>query len=125
MNKYIVVEELLKQLNACKYATEKKTKRQVTYNDAINNMCRNIDAMPAADVIEIRHGRWYIETIRKYDLAYGTTAYEPVYRCSCCKGLTESYLRLNEPIMPEDADFPKWCGQCGAKMDEESEDESC
>lgn len=80
---------------------------------------------PAADVMEVRHGRWSVETIRQYDLAYGVTAYEPVYRCSCCGRLTESYLRLDEPIMPEDADFPKWCGECGAKMDEERENESC
>lgn len=66
-----------------------------------------------------RRGRWTIEAVHQYELAYGTTAYEPVYKCSCCGLLTESYLRLDEPIMPDDADFPKWCGNCGARMEVE------
>ena len=76
-----------------------------------------IDELPSAE----RRGRWTIEAVHQYELAYGATAYEPVYKCSCCGCLTESYLRLDEPIMPDDADFPKWCGNCGAKMDEVSE----
>ena len=66
---------------------------------------------------ERKKGEWIIEEINKYELSYGTTAYEPVYRCSVCGRLTESYLRLDEPIMPEDADFPKFCPQCGTEME--------
>lgn len=68
---------------------------------------------------EVRHGKWTIEDVHQYKLAHGTTAYEPIYRCSCCGLITESYLRFDEPIMPDDADFPKWCGNCGARMEEE------
>lgn len=75
---------------------------------------RILASLPSAE----RRGRWTIEAVHQYELAYGTTAYEPVYKCSCCGLVTESYLRLDEPIMPDDADFPKWCGNCGAKMDE-------
>lgn len=68
---------------------------------------------------EVRHGKWTIEDVHQYKLAHGTTAYEPIYRCSCCGLITESYLRFDESIMPNDADFPKWCGNCGARMVEE------
>lgn len=83
-----------------------------------------IDRQPAADVAPVVHAHWTIEDIYTYELlSYGTTAYEPVYECSACKRLTESYLRLDEPIMPVDADFPRYCPNCGAKMDERSEGE--
>lgn len=69
----------------------------------------------------VRHGKWKIKAVNTFELAYGTTGYEPVYQCSVCGGVEESYLRLDEPIMPEDADFPKYCPHCGAKMDEVEE----
>lgn len=67
---------------------------------------------------EVKHGHWTIEDIVTYERSYGGTLYEPVYKCSCCGRVTESYVRGDEPIMPEDADFPEFCGNCGAKMDE-------
>lgn len=69
----------------------------------------------------VRHGHWTIEDIITYERSYGGTLYEPVYKRSCCGRVTESYVRGDEPIMPEDADFPKFCGNCGAKMDEVEE----
>ena len=50
MRKYIDADELLKQLNACKYPAEKTTKRQVAYNAAISDTCRIVDAIPAVDI---------------------------------------------------------------------------
>ena len=76
-----------------------------------------IASIPSADVAPVRHGRWITKCVREYELSYGGTAYVPEYECSCCGFLTESYVRLDEPIMPEDADFPKYCEYCGAKMD--------
>lgn len=70
---------------------------------------------------EVKHGHWTIEDIVTYERSYGGTLYEPVYKCSCCGRVTESYVRGDEPIMPEDADFPEFCGNCGAKMDEVEE----
>lgn len=78
-----------------------------------------IDEMPTIDAEPVKHGKWKIKTINTFDLAYGTTGYEPVYQCSVCGGMMESYLRLDEPIMPEDADFPRYCPRCGARMDED------
>lgn len=72
----------------------------------------------APTVDPIKHGHWTIEDIITYERSYGGTLYEPVYKCSCCGRVTESYVRGDEPIMPEDADFPEFCGNCGAKMDE-------
>ena len=75
-----------------------------------------MQTIPAADVVEVRHGRGIVDEISTHELSYGTTAYEPVYKCSVCGRLTESYLRYDEPIMPEDADFPHYCPHCGADM---------
>lgn len=66
---------------------------------------------------ELKTGKWKIEESNIVELSYGTTAYEPVYRCSVCERVTESYLRYDEPIMPEDADFPSFCPNCGARME--------
>lgn len=76
------------------------------------------DAQPTVDADAVKHGHWIIEDIYTYERSYGGTLYEPVYKCSCCGRVTESYVRGDEPIMPEDADFPEFCGNCGAKMDE-------
>ena len=67
MSKYIDSDELLKRLNACKYTAEKKTIRQATYNAAISDVCRIIDAMPAADV----EPRWIPVTERLPEEPFG------------------------------------------------------
>ena len=79
-----------------------------------------IESIPAADVRPVVRGKWSVHEIYKHELSYGATAYEPVYECSACGGWMESYLRYDEPIMPEDADFPRYCPNCGADMREES-----
>ncbi len=75
------------------------------------------NAIDSAPTIEQKHGKWKIKTINTFSLAYGSTGYEPVYECSVCGAVEESYLRLDEPIMPEDADFPNYCPHCGASME--------
>lgn len=77
-----------------------------------------LKSLPSAQP-ERKKGKWIIKAINTFELAYGSTGYEPVYECSECGGIEESYLRLDEPIMPEDADFPKYCPNCGAKMEKE------
>ena len=91
------------------------------YKDGVFNAIKIANALPKADVKEVAHGKWSIESIHTYELSYGATAYEPVYKCSACGRSAESYLRLDEPIMPEDADFPDFCPKCGAIMDESEE----
>ena len=65
-----------------------------------------------------KRGEWIVDGMYTYNLReLNGKAYEPVYRCSCCNRQMESYLRLDEPKMPEDADFPEYCPHCGAKME--------
>ena len=68
--------------------------------------------------VEPKRGEWIVDGMYTYNLReLNGKAYEPVYRCSCCNRQMESYLRLDEPKMPEDADFPEYCPHCGAKME--------
>ena len=89
---------------SCKWVETKNAIRKIAAN------------FPAADVREVKRGKWSVHEIYKHEMSYGTTAYEPVYKCSACGNLMESYLRYDEPIMPEDADFPRFCPNCGADM---------
>lgn len=93
MARYIDADELLKRLNACKYPVEKTTMRQVTYNAAISDACRGVDTMPAADVQEVRHGRWI------------NTQY-PYGKCSECGCFLDTVE--NET---------NYCPNCGSRMD--------
>ena len=79
------------------------------------------DAAAAIEALQAqlpKRGEWIIDGAYTYNLReLNGKAYEPVYRCSCCNRQTESYVRLDEPKMPEDADFPEYCPHCGAKME--------
>lgn len=93
--KYIDADELLERLNSCKYPAEKTTMRRVTYNAAISDARRSIDAMPAADVQEVRHGWWEGKPIAGYSTV----------RCSVCgAAYTENSGRWS------------YCPNCGASM---------
>ena len=63
-----------------------------------------------------KKGHWIIGDVDEYDLSYGDRIYVPNYKCSCCVRTIESYVRWDEPSMPDDADFPKFCPHCGADM---------
>lgn len=63
-----------------------------------------IDQEPAADVVEVKHGKWIgkqLDNFRKYEVT-----------CSNCGWIgIENYDSYNEP-----SDF-NYCPNCGAKMD--------
>lgn len=89
----------------------KDAQPEVMYYPQVDGITPSVIVQP-----ERKTGRWENAGMNTYELSYGTTAYEPVYRCSACGSVTESYLRLDEPIMPEDAYFPNFCPNCGADM---------
>ena len=68
------------------------------YVDIIDNRLPVwLDELQTADVVEVRHGRW-------------KQVGDNTYRCSVCGELS--------------CCCSPYCGECGAKMDEECEDES-
>lgn len=71
-----------------------------------------IDGKPAADVVEVRHGRWIGLEYDGY--ADGCPVYD-LWECSEC----------GEEVRGEDvpATHP-WCHSCGARMDKEDEYEA-
>lgn len=90
------------------------------YQQDVDDIAEMLQNFPTADVREVVRGKWSIHEIYKHEMSYGVMGYEPVYKCSVCGRLMESYLRFDEPIMPEDASFPRFCPNCGADMREES-----
>ena len=64
-----------------------------------------VDAQPAADVVEVRHGRW-----GEYE-SFPLTSSLNGHPCSEC-GMHFSTLAI--PVM-------KYCPNCGARMDKEDE----
>ena len=75
-----------------------------------------VKAIPSADVIERKKGKWEVIDVANLDLAYGGRIYVPEFKCNQCGSYYESDIRWVEPIMPEDAHFPKFCPYCGADM---------
>lgn len=117
--------KLVKELRGCKYIDYCKDCPRMAANGYVE-ICNIKDDAAAAiedlqaevERLEPKRGKWIIDGAYTYNLReLNGKAYEPVYRCSCCNRQTESYLRLDEPKMPEDADFPEYCPHCGAKME--------
>ena len=84
-------------------------------------MAEYIDIDAPIDVAVYQSNKRLQITIRQIDvanleLAYGGRIYVPEFKCNQCGSYYESYIRWDEPIMPEDADFPKFCPNCGADM---------
>ncbi len=95
--KYIEVEGIMR---AC-YDSFLKTG-----NKAYSEIIALADAVPAADVTEVRHGRWEeADDMPRLDNTF-------TIRCSLCGQLMLAH--------PNDEN-PNFCCNCGAKMDEVSE----
>ena len=73
----------------------------------IRKALRCLEQTPAADVVEVRHGKWYKHDKKKH----GDTC----YHCSVC----ENYA-LSDCMVWELTDY---CPYCGAKMDGERREE--
>ena len=79
------------------------------WNDCRSAFYKCITSMPAADVVEVRHGRWIGLEYDGY--ADGCPVYD-LWECSEC----------GEEVRGEDvpATYP-WCRSCGTRMDKEDE----
>ena len=53
--------------------------------------------------------------VEYYELSYGGRIYVPNFKCGECGITMESYVRWDKPVMPDDADRPRYCPHCGAK----------
>ena len=81
---------------------------QTILHDGIRDALKcNIDDVPAADVVPVRHGRWQI-----------TDAYpHNVYCSECHKRFAQTHWAVWE-----DGSLPRaFCPNCGAKMDLEEQ----
>ncbi len=79
--------------------------RQYQYPYGVEFLLANI---PAADVVEVRHGRWLT-----------TDAYPHHLYCSVCyKTYAKNAKWVNELDLPTN-----YCPNCGARMDKEDEHE--
>ena len=67
------------------------------HTNEIKDILRDI---PAADVVEVRHGRW--------DEVYGSDT----IRCSCCRKRLDAYYADGVPFFE-----PDYCPNCGTRMD--------
>ena len=76
------------------------------WNDCRSAFYKCITSMPAADVVEVRHGRWLT-----------TDAYPHHLYCSVCyKTYAKNVKWVNELDLPTN-----YCPNCGARMDKEDE----
>lgn len=96
----------------------------ITEVEVVNEYCRrrnyvlvaaeDLNGLAHGAVKPVRRGRWEYVGVNTYD---GVMVYEPTYRCSACGRIFESYVRLDMPVMPNDATFPRYCPNCGALME--------
>ena len=69
------------------------------------NIGFNLKAIPAADVVEVKHGRW-VKKFERYHDTHTDESWDEEY-CSCPLCGKDSYLEHN------------YCPNCGARMDGE------
>ena len=80
------------------------------YSEEIKSAADEIGDLPAADVAEVRHGRWIVH----FD------HFAPYQKCSVCGFEIPLVATENEVEMC----FYKHCPECTARMDKEAEHET-
>lgn len=85
-------------------------KEEAFGHDAVEILAE-IEYMPAADVAEVKRGRW-IDYSYKYDKGMDL-------RCSICGDRASAFVGGTEDWW--DIWTPNYCSHCGAKMDNEEE----
>lgn len=108
MAKYVKVEKVYKMLHGLGSCVAEPGSWAEGWGDAIDAAIEELDKLPAADVRPERHGRWVI-----VEYEYLT--------CSCCGDYYYTGMDSTEQAMANliDGEIPKYCPNCGAKMDGE------
>lgn len=101
--RYIDPEAFFKVINTLPYKDTSYPDASA-YNGAISDVADMLTHFPAADVAEVRHGRWEKDN----DTAF-------FWKCSECGAYL--FWRKEEYLL-RDTDEPNYCPNCGAKMDE-------
>ena len=106
MNKHIDSEAFFKVINTLPYKDTSYPDASA-YNGAISDVADMLTHFPAADVAEVRHGKWeWNESIKTEDMD-GWFIDEQGYVCSEC-----GFIGV---------DNFNYCPNCGAKMDGDTE----
>ena len=105
MAKYIDVDKLKEVLKKSVYPSNRSGK---TFNSLLEFVMRLIDTMPAADVVEVKHGYWKLLLFKG-----GRRSGQAEAKCSIC-GRDVVYQ-----ITEDKWEFENYCPHCGAKMDGE------
>lgn len=105
---YIEREALIKAVaESLKNNPHKDAKVSVNHITEHQHFARMVERQPAADVVEVVHGRWETVPNREFD-GFETVVRGEAERCThCCRA---------------SKDFKKWfaiCPNCGCKMDGE------
>lgn len=83
-------------------------KRESPAKDIKRTIYRNLVAIPSADVAPIRHGEWKFDNETDSFFCSECNA-EALLKCVVCGGCIQ--------------ELSEYCPNCGAKMDEEKDDE--
>ena len=106
----VAIHELVNGLPKYQMFNYDRTKSLIGINP--DDVDFGVDKMPAADVAEVRHGRWIGLEYDGY--ADGCPVYD-LWECSEC----------GEEVRGEDVPVTHpWCHCCGARMDKENEHEA-
>lgn len=107
MKKYIDVDLLKENLDSFIDMSSTYTDYNCGYDDCLTAVQDTISDMPAADVVEVVHGKW-IDVPLNSDPNYFAYKYNLRTKCSVCDfAMPREYPRYNI------------CPNCGAKMDKE------
>jgi rubrerythrin len=98
MAEYIEREALYKDVSSLEIVTYKGGNED--FDNGVMFVLEKLDSIPTADVVEVRHGEWWMQTDIA-DYPYGT--------CSVC-----GYVEWD--AFPR-GDTPNYCPNCGARMD--------
>ena len=82
---------------------------------------QTISLAETADVVEVKHGEWIIDTSIKEGTFYEVN-YKILITCSICGNRhflgTQPYCNFTQEDLKEDSYRKyRYCGQCGTKMD--------